>query len=154
MSGKLFSRLAGSGFIRFALVGVVNTLIGLTVTFVCLNAFELNYWLSTLLGNVVGAVNSFLMNKSFTFRSKAKVKDTLWKFMAITAICYGVAYGLASVAVEQLLGMILPITSQRVQDNVAALVGSGIYTVLNYFGQKLVTFRDKTEPTREESRQI
>jgi putative flippase GtrA len=145
VSNSAFRRAANNGFVRFLLVGIVNTLIGLTVTFVCLNVLGLHYWLSTLLGNVIGAINSYLLNKSFTFRSKASVRATLWKFMTVTAVCYVIAFGLASIAAEQLIPLLNPAAGMRVQDNLAALAGSGLYTTMNYFGQKRITFRPQTE---------
>ncbi|AWB45492.1 polysaccharide biosynthesis protein GtrA [Paenibacillus sp. CAA11] len=151
MSGKAVSKVVGSGFIRFALVGIVNTLIGLSVTFICLNALGFNYWISTLVGNVVGAVNSYFMNKSFTFRSTASIRATLWRFMAVTAVCYAVAYGAAAVAAQQLLALVLPSAGARLQDNLAALAGSGLYTIMNYFGQKRITFSRKETELREGS---
>ncbi|WP_068696655.1 GtrA family protein [Paenibacillus yonginensis] len=150
MSAKL-GELFQNGLIRFIIVGVVNTVIGLTVTFLCLNAFELNYWASTIIGNAVGAVNSYFMNKSFTFKSKASVGSTVWKFMLITAVCYFAAYWLAGQAVDIGLDWILPEASSRFKDNVAALVGSGLYTLMNYFGQKKLTFTDKRQVTDKDS---
>ncbi|WP_138493327.1 GtrA family protein [Paenibacillus pinistramenti] len=155
-----FRQLFQHGLIRFIIVGVVNTVIGLTVTFICLNALGLNYWASTLIGNAVGAVNSYFMNKSFTFKSKASIGSTAWKFMLITAVCYFAAYWIAGKAADIGLDWVLPGASGRLKDNAAALIGSGLYTILNYFGQKKITFTDKSTasgepealaPEREES---
>ncbi|MDO7907448.1 GtrA family protein [Paenibacillus sp. JX-17] len=145
MIGKISGFIRSSDLVRFILVGVVNTLIGLTVTFLCLNALHLNYWASTLIGNVVGAVNSYFMNKAFTFRSEASLGETWWRFILVTAACYVLAYGLASYAVQAALHAVLPDASLRLRDNMAALIGSGMYTLMNYAGQKLFTFRRTKE---------
>ncbi|WP_223067213.1 GtrA family protein [Paenibacillus caui] len=147
MSAKL-KLLFQSGLIRFIIVGVINTIIGLTVTFLCLNAIGLNYWASTLIGNAVGAVNSYFMNKSFTFRSSASIGQTVWKFMIITAVCYFTAYWLAALIADKGVVLVMPGVSERFKDNAAALIGSGLYTVLNYIGQKKITFMVKGGPAK------
>ena len=158
----MVSKLAGllqNGFVRFIIVGLINTIIGLTVTFICLNALGLNYWASTIVGNLVGAINSYFMNKSFTFRSKESVGKTAWKFVLITAVCYFLAYWLAARLADQGLIWLMPEASTKLKNNAAALMGSVLYTVLNYIGQKRITFASKQEgtmshpslPEREES---
>lgn len=150
MIAKLKELLQGD-FIRFVLVGVVNTVIGLGVTFICLNLLEAGYWASTLIGNAVGAVNSFFMNKSFTFRSKASVKQTAWKFLLVTAVCYFAAYYLAALATHRVVDLLFSSAGTKLKDNIAALIGSGLYTVLNYFGQKKITFMDKADSDKPEA---
>lgn len=144
MSAKL-TQLFQSGFIRFIMVGVVNTVIGLGVTFICLNLLNAGYWTSTLIGNIVGAINSYFMNRKFTFRSQASFKQTAWKFLVVTVLCYVFAYWLAAVAAHRGIELFIAGTSTKLKDNIAALLGSGLYTVLNYFGQKTITFTDKGE---------
>ena len=57
-------------FVRFLMVGVANTIVGLSVMYLLLHLAGLSYWTSTFLGNSVGAVVSFFLNRSFTFRSQ------------------------------------------------------------------------------------
>ena len=52
---------------KFLLVGVGNTLLSMVLMF----ALEgLGYWPSTAIAYVAGAVMSFFLNRSFTFRSQ------------------------------------------------------------------------------------
>ncbi|UVI28903.1 GtrA family protein [Paenibacillus spongiae] len=136
-------------FVRFVIVGVVNTLIGLSVIFACLNLAGLGYWPSTIIGNAVGAVNSYVMNKRFTFQSKASVSSTLWRFMLVTVICYVAAYWISAQAARWLIAPVFPQASEAALNNAAALIGSGLYTVMNYAGQKKMTFGKKKERTIE-----
>ncbi|MDP4103968.1 MAG: GtrA family protein [Bacillota bacterium] len=42
-------------FVRFLLVGVVNTIVGLSSMYLFLHGFSFSYWVSTFLGYVIGA---------------------------------------------------------------------------------------------------
>ena len=142
-------KLLKHSFVRFIIVGVLNTLIGLSVIFICLNLAGLGYWTSTIIGNAVGAVNSYVMNKRFTFQSKASVSSTLWRFMLVTVICYIAAYWIGAEAARWLIAPVFPQAGETALNNAAALLGSGLYTVMNYVGQKKMTFAKKQERTIE-----
>jgi putative flippase GtrA len=140
---KLIS-IFNSPFVRFLLVGVLNTIIGLSASFILFNLFELNYWVSTFGGNTVGAIASYFMNRKFTFKSNTSIASSWWKFMIVIVTCYFISYGI-SLWLSQLLLVMWPQASTQLAHNLAILLGNGIYTILNYFGHKLFTFRSKQE---------
>ena len=127
-------------FARFLVVGVFNTLAGLGTSFLLFNLLELDYWSSTFTGNTVGAVVSFTLNRTFTFRSSVPVRSSWWKFALVTAWCYGLSYGLG-LGLASWLSPLLPAAADKLLSNGAILVGNGVYTISNYFGHKYVTFR-------------
>ena len=59
------------------------------------------------------------------------------KFVVNISICYLLAYGIA----KPLVRMALSGMTVKIQDNVAMLVGMGLFVVLNYFGQRFVVFK-------------
>lgn len=125
-----------SSFIRFLLVGVVNTFVGLLIMFVLLNGAGFSYWASTFTGNTIGAGVSFLMNRRFTFRSNITVYRGLPRFLAMIFLCYFCSYFVS----EQLMSQfILP--SPTLKKNASVLLGSGLYTISNYAGQKYFVFK-------------
>jgi putative flippase GtrA len=140
-----------SSFARFLLVGLFNTLIGLTTSFALYNLLHLNYWMSTFTGNTVGAIVSYTLNRTFTFRSKASVKSSWWKFALIILICYGVSYGV-SLLLADAVSSLLPSLPANWLHNAAILLGNGIYTIGNYLGHKYFTFR--TSGTRQTEGQL
>lgn len=78
---------------KFLLVGVGNTLLSMVLMF----ALEgLGYWPSTAIAYVAGAVMSFFLNRSFTFRSQETMGRSAVKFALNVAVCYLMAYGIAS----------------------------------------------------------
>lgn len=127
-------------FLRFLLVGVFNTIVGLSSIAFFLNVAGAGYWASTFLGNTIGAVVSYFLNKRFTFRSNTSIRGSLWKFFLITFLCYGISYG-AGLVGGWLLAAIFPGVTAKLAENLSALFGTGLYTITNYLGHKYFTFR-------------
>ena len=59
------------------------------------------------------------------------------RFVLAVALCWMVAYGVAKPLTLRLLAS----ESESVQTNIAMLVGMGLYTVLNYLGQRFFAFK-------------
>lgn len=138
-------RLLDSSFIRFLIVGVLNTLVGTAVMFGLYNVAGLHkwgqvgYWLSTIGNYTVGSVVSFFLNKHFTFKNKEKGKAVVIRFVINIAVCMTLAYGIAQKCVE--LALAETFLSEQLQGNIAMLVGMGLFVLLNYFGQRFFAFR-------------
>lgn len=125
---------------RFLLVGVVNTLVGTLIMFGLYNLTHCSYWVSSAVNYLVTSVLSFFLNKYFTFRNREKNAAQIGRFAANIAVCYLLAYGLA----KPLCRCLLTHVSVAVRDNVSLLVGMGLFTGLNYLGQRFFAFRDAT----------
>ena len=123
--------------VKFLLVGVVNTLVGTGTMFLLYNLAQCSYWVSSAANYVVGGVVSFFLNKYFTFQNKERSWGQVARFIFTIGCCYLIAYGGAKPIVMWLLAG----QSVKVQENVAMLVGMGLYTILNYFGQRFFAFR-------------
>ena len=138
-------RLLDSSFIRFLIVGVINTLVGTAVMFGLYNLAGLHawgqagYWLSTIGNYTVGSVVSFFLNKHYTFKNKEKGKAVVIRFVINIAVCMTLAYGIAQKCVE--LALAGTALSQQLQGNLSMLVGMGLFVLLNYFGQRFFAFR-------------
>ncbi|MGN8843168.1 GtrA family protein [Niallia sp. Sow4_A1] len=125
-------------FFKFLVVGLMNTFIGLSIIYLCLNAFHFDYWLATFSGNAVGACVSYVLNKRFTFKSNAAFGSSGLRFIVVILASYLLAYKAGLVFVEMLLGEWTIFFSYT--DEIAVLFGSGFYTLLNYAGQKYFVF--------------
>ena len=128
---------------KFLLVGVGNTLLSMVLMF----ALEgLGYWPSTAIAYVAGAVMSFFLNRSFTFRSQETMGRSAVKFALNVAVCYLAAYGIAQPVMELLPQ---PVFVPAIWwERLTKLVGMGLYTVLNYFGQRFFAFRKQKKSGR------
>lgn len=126
-------------FVRFLLVGVINTIIGLSFMYLFLNFLHFSYWISTFVGNTIGAVVSYFLNKSFTFKSSTGYLLSSLKFMIVILSCYFLAYVLGLELVTSMLNH-LEYSNDTVEKNLAILFGTGFYTILNYIGQRYFVF--------------
>lgn len=131
-------KLWNNSFLRFLLVGVGNTLLSLLLMFLLEG---LGYWPSTAIAYVAGAALSFFLNRSFTFHSEEDFWPSAAKFALNVAVCYVAGYGLAKllIPIPQEPGAVPVIWFERL----SKLVGMGLYTLLNYFGQRFFAFRKR-----------
>nr|WP_040340267.1 GtrA family protein [Fictibacillus macauensis] len=129
-------------FVRFLVVGVLNTLVGLSAIYVFMHAFSVPYWGATFLGNAIGACVSYVLNRTFTFQSKATYGKSIVRFALVIFICYVVAYFLGSKLATWAFALWLPRFDAR---DVAVLLGTGFYTILNYIGQRWFVFSQASE---------
>ena len=135
-------KLFDVSMLKFLLVGVGNTLLSTVLMF----ALEgLGYWPSTAIAYVAGAVMSFFLNKRFTFHSDEVLWKAAVKFAVNVAVCYVVGYGLARLV----MGALSPLNPLPAiwWERLSKLVGMGLYTVFNYFGQRFFAFRRRGSTT-------
>lgn len=128
-------------FIKFVIVGVINTLVGTAVMFIAYNVFHLSYWISSAANYIIGSICSYFLNKHFTFQNKEKSLKIVVKFIINITICYLIAYGGA----KRLILWLLSDLPQNWQDNIAMVCGMGLFVILNYFGQRFFAFKKKEE---------
>ena len=132
-------------FFRFILVGIVNTLVGYGVMFGLYNLAGLHtwgdagYWISSAANYIVGSVVSFFLNKHFTFHNQEKGAGVVLRFVINISVCWLLAYGLAKPAVSWALGGMG--LGGQLLGNLTMLFGSGLFVLLNYFGQRFFAFR-------------
>lgn len=116
-------------FVRYGIVGVVNTLVTLA-----------SYWLLKWAGTGIGAANalsyalgmacSFTLNKRWTFRAAGRrYGREVALFVAGGALCWGVQW----LAFKAML-------TAGVPEVVAQVAGMVVYTVLNFLFNKCITF--------------
>ena len=128
-------------FVRFILVGIVNTIFGTSIMFIFYNVFHLDYWVSSASNYFFGSILSFFLNKYFTFRNHSRDPRIVLRFILNIVFCYFMAYSVA----KPLAAWMLSGASQTIRENLAMLTGMIIFSLLNYFGQKLFAFRDREE---------
>jgi putative flippase GtrA len=129
-------------FIRFLLVGVVNTIVGLSAMYLFLHGFSFSYWVSTFLGNIIGACVSYILNRSFTFKSNAAIGTSMVRFAIVILVCYFISYFLGQKIALYLFSQLSFLGTKYAQD-AAVLFGTGIYTIMNYLGQRIFVFKQR-----------
>lgn len=128
-------------FLKFGLVGILNTVIGTAVMFFSYNVLGLGYWLSSALNYIVGSICSYVLNKRFTFESRRKSKSEIFRFIINISTCYLVAYGVAEPLVRHMILLLRINWDKSLLEQVAMLFGMCLFVILNFMGQKLFVFK-------------
>lgn len=131
-------------FIRYIIVGVMNTLVTLAVIYVCKSLLEVNMWISNALGYIAGVINSFMWNKMWVFQSSStNYRGEALRFAIGFMLCYGLQF-LATWLLNSVMGSvewdILGVTIISGY-GVATLLGMVIYTLANFVYNRVVTFK-------------
>lgn len=116
--------------LRFASVGVLNTLIGYAVIFLCMYALHMGAVLSNVCGYAVGLVTSFLLNRTFTFRSTGAALPEAVRFLAIFLLAY-----LANLGILVLLTRYL-----HANEALSQVVAGVVYFCLSFVLSKYYVF--------------
>lgn len=116
--------------VRFASVGVLNTLLGYAVIFLCMYALDQGAVLSNVIGYAFGLVTSFVLNRSFTFRSTGAVLPEAVRFLVIFLLAY-----LANLGVLVLLTRYL-----HINEALSQVLAGVVYFALSFVLSKHYVF--------------
>ena len=121
-------------FVRFSLVGVSNTLV-FYAAYLGVLWLGFSFVAAATVGTVIGIVNSYVLNKIFTFRSGKKSSGKLLgekiRFVTVYVAQYFVNIAVISVCVN-IFG---------IRPELAGLPSIGIAVIVSFFGHKYWTFR-------------
>ena len=136
---NLIKKFTDKTFFKFIIVGIINTVVGTAIMFILYNVFNFSYEISSGANYFFTSILSYFLNKYFTFKSKEKSVSEIIRFALNIIVCYVLAYGIA----KRLAFLVLGFLDKRLRENIAMVVGMGLFTILNYFGQRFFSFRKK-----------
>jgi len=131
-------------FVKFIMVGVLNTALTLVVIYICKSILEINEYVSNLIGYVAGVINSFLWNKNWVFRAKDHLLRQSADFLIGFGLCYLLQLAVIYLIVEctpygKMIWTIGDYTFSGYA--VATLIGMGVYTIAYFIYNRIITFR-------------
>lgn len=130
-------------FIKYCMVGVLNTVVTLSVIYLCKSLLGWNLYVSNATGYICGLINSFLCNKTWVFRTHGRYAREAARFAIGFVICYSLQLWAVMMLTESRFGSleftILGIVLSGY--GIATLLGNVVYTLANFVYNKLVTFR-------------
>ncbi len=121
-------------FIKFSLVGILNTLIDFLIYFALTRVFPWfleNYLLANAIAFIVAATNSFYLNKRWTFNNKAKATFQYIKFLAVSV------FTLALVEIS----LYFLVTQLGIFDIYAKIIVLILSVISNFFLNKFLVFK-------------
>jgi putative flippase GtrA len=128
-------------FLKFFLVGVINTIVGYTIMFVLHNATPVGYWFSSACGYYLSAVLGFFLNKHFTFAVKRWSVFLVISYIVTIVVSYYLPFWVA----EHIVNIIFRDSTENFRGNVALVMGTCLAAAVSYFCQRFVVFRKKEE---------
>ena len=139
MNKQLGKSIFNMTLLKFFIVGVINSLLGMGIMMIMYNLLHCSYWVSTASNYIITSIISFFVNRKITFKSRERSIKQGLKFAANIIVCYLIAYGIA----RPLTAWILTRTGARTVTNIAMVVGMGLCSTLNYLGQRFLVFPEK-----------
>jgi putative flippase GtrA len=120
-------------FVKFGIVGVSNTLLTFAVYTLLLKVFGVWYLAASAIGFVVGTINSFLLNRRWTFRGHVGDALTPVRWGVVQCAGLGINEGLLYVFVHQ----------AQVDKLLAQAFATAVVTVSTFFANREWTFRTR-----------
>ena len=120
-------------FVKFGLVGVLNTLIN-WIIFALLNFIGVYYIVANVIAYVIATANSYIWNSKWVFKYNVKnKKETTAKFVILNLIGLGLNTGILYLLVD-MVGF---------NKLIALVITTGIVMIINYIVNKLWVFKEK-----------
>ncbi|MBR2272385.1 MAG: GtrA family protein [Fibrobacter sp.] len=133
-------------FIKYNLIGVMNTLITLASVWVMHQLLDWNLELSNFLGFIFGAINSYLMNRIWNFKSHNRKRTEIVRFI----IVFLAAYALNFVTLEATVYVLNTAWCKPFTDFIsqfmkpgffANIVANGVYVIASFTLYKKWVFK-------------
>jgi putative flippase GtrA len=118
-------------FIKFGIVGISNTLLTFAVYTLLLKVFGVWYLAASAIGFGVGTINSFLLNRRWTFRGH--VGDALTPVRWTVVQCSGLVLNLGL--------LYLFVHDARLDKLLAQAFATAVVTISTFFANRAWTFR-------------
>lgn len=131
---RAFKGLIGHEFVgqavRFGLVGVANTGVGLGIIYACLFLLGWSDLAANLMGYTAGLLQSFLLNRRWTFRSPVPIAPAFLRFL----VAFGISYAVN-------LALVLALRRADIPPALAHAAGMPVYTFLFFLLSRRLAFR-------------
>ena len=119
--------------IRYLLVGVANTLVGLGIIYFAMYFLRLEIIQANVLGYAVGILLSFVLNKTWTFGSNHHVVSSFLRFLLVVAVAY----------ISNLVTVLVATSHFGLNPYIAQALGMLPYTTIGFLGSRFFAFRSQ-----------
>lgn len=120
-------------FVKFAITGVGNTLVDLILFRVLYTHLGVNLYLSQVCSYSAGMLNSYVVNRSWTFQTKERFfSGEMVRFLTLGGLMLALSTGLLYL-----------FTHLGLSGMIAKLITTGLVLVVNFLLSKLWVFRSQ-----------
>ncbi|MDR2120368.1 MAG: GtrA family protein [Tannerella sp.] len=135
--------------VKYGIVGIGNTLLSLIIIRIMTKWGGCSEAFSNFTGYVVGLVNSYILNRKWTFHSKSKWKKSAVRFFGVFAVCYALQLLLLLLLNKfcpenpPLYDFFTPVLHPLHVDPLfyIQILAMAFYTALNFIVNKFYTFK-------------
>lgn len=127
-------------FWRFAVVGCTNTFVDFAVFTILREIFDVHYLWCQVAGYTIGTLNSFVLNKNWTFESKTSRFQTsmqFGKFIFVNLVSLGVS----------LIGLRILNGYYHLNVYIGKVAVTAIAQLINYSGYRFWVFKNTDDST-------
>jgi len=122
--------------IRFALVGFMNTAVD-WIVFAILSQFNIITSVAKAISFTCGLLNSFFVNRKFTFRVKGFSKRQVIGFFAVEGVMFAL----------HLLVITFCVATFKIDRVFCNMIATIVCLPVSFLGQKFITFKDTNNNT-------
>lgn len=128
-----------SEIVKYAIAGVVNTIVGYAVFWIALRWMGLDPAVANTIGYTIALLVSFVLNKLYVFSNSRPVAHAAWRFIVAFCIAFSINQLVLFIFLKTLL----------MSPEIAQIFAMTSYTVVFYFLSKHFVFcNTTTAPTR------
>ena len=131
MLSGIINKIIDKQFIKFVIVGVINTIVGYG-SYSLLIYLNLNYIIANTISTIIGITNSYILNTKITFNESKRDAKTPFKFVSVYFISYIVGTFNLTILIKRL----------SVNSYIAGLCNIFVTTIISYFGHKYFSFKE------------
>lgn len=118
--------------IKFCIVGGINTLITLLIFYLLNKLLGMHYLISSTIGYIFGMINSYYLNKIWTFHDKdTRIALQFIKFIVVNVTSLSI----------NILVMYILVDELKIDSMISQIIATGFSTISNYIGSRLLVFR-------------
>lgn len=123
-------------FLRYCIVGTSNTLVDFITFVILFYLLHVDTYISQAAAFLVATFNSYIWNRRFTFKSRAKLfGKNLILFYILNFITLSIS----------LIGLYLFYDVLGINELVSKVLAAPFVFIVNYLGNRLVIFKDQNE---------
>lgn len=119
---------------RFATVGCINTAVDFGIFTLLRSIFDVDYLICQAAGFIAGVINSFILNKTWTFENQLSTSSThvqFAMFFTVSSISLGIS----------LLGLKILVQYGGMNVYIAKVLVTGLTQLVNYLGYRFWVFQ-------------
>ncbi|OIP82278.1 MAG: hypothetical protein AUK44_08150 [Porphyromonadaceae bacterium CG2_30_38_12] len=131
MLNKILKNVFHIQLVKYITVGILNTLLTLTIIWLLTIIFSFSPYFANIIGYVIGLINSFLWNKTWTFNNRNKITPTLIRFLIAFLLAFSVEF----------VNLHLMLNYTEFEPFTCQLISNVIYTFMNFILSKYFTFK-------------